>query len=47
MNKSKRLQAIDGESLMNLPLKPLNVVVDTLLSRGLRILAGSPKAGKS
>lgn len=32
---------------MSLPLKPLNFVVDTLLSQGLHILAGSPKVGKS
>lgn len=43
----KRFHTIDGESLMSLPLKPLNFVVDTLLSQGLHILAGSPKVGKS
>ena len=47
MNKPTPLQTIDGESLMSLPLKPLNFVVDTLLSQGLHILAGSPKVGKS
>ena len=47
MNKTKRLQTIDGESLMSLPLTPLNFVVDSLLSQGLHILAGSPKVGKS
>ena len=47
MSKTKRLQTIDGESLMSLPLTPLNFVVDTLLSQGLHILAGSPKVGKS
>lgn len=47
MNKPKRLQTIDGESLMSLPLQPLNFVVDSLLSQGLHILAGSPKVGKS
>ena len=30
MNKSKRLQTIDGESLMSIPLTPLNFVVDTV-----------------
>ena len=43
MSKTKRLQTIGGESLMRLPLTPLNFVVDTLLSQGLHILAGSPK----
>lgn len=47
MNETKRLQTIDGESLMSLPLTPLNFVVDTLLSQGLHVLAGSPKVGKS
>lgn len=41
------LRTIDGATLMSQPLKPLNFVVDTLLSQGLHILAGSPKVGKS
>lgn len=41
------LNTIDGETLMSKPLQPLNFVVDTLLSQGLHILAGSPKVGKS
>ena len=47
MKKENRLQTIDGETLMSRPLTPLNFVVDTLLSQGLHILAGSPKVGKS
>ena len=47
MKQEKRLQTIDGESLMNLPLQPLRFVVDSLLSQGLHVLAGSPKVGKS
>lgn len=43
----KKLNTIDGETLMSQPLQPLNFVVDTLLSQGLHILAGSPKVGKS
>ncbi len=43
----KKLNTIDGETLMSRPLQPLNFVVDTLLSQGLHILAGSPKVGKS
>ena len=42
-----RLPTIDGETLMSKPLQPLNFVVDTLISQGLHILAGSPKVGKS
>lgn len=41
------LHTIDGATLMSLPLQPPNFVVDTLLSQGLHILAGSPKVGKS
>ena len=41
------LRTIDGATLMSMPLHPPNFVVDTLLSQGLHILAGSPKVGKS
>ena len=47
MKPVNRLHTIDGETLMSQPLTPLNFVVDTLLSQGLHILAGSPKVGKS
>ena len=47
MKKENRLLTIDGETLMSQPLTPLNFVVDTLLSQGLHILAGSPKVVKS
>ena len=42
-----KLRTVDGAALMSLPLRPPNFVVDTLLSQGLHILAGSPKVGKS
>ena len=45
LKKENRLLTIDGETLMSQPLTPLNFVVDTLLSQGLHILAGSPKVG--
>ena len=41
------LHTVDGASLMSQPLRPPNFVVDSLLSQGLHILAGSPKVGKS
>lgn len=41
------LNTIDGKTLMSKLLQPLNFVVDTLLSQGLHILAGSPRVGKS
>ena len=42
MKQEKRFQTVDGATLMSQPLKPLNFVVDSLLSQGLHILAGSP-----
>lgn len=38
---------IDGATLMNTPLQPLRFMVDSLISQGLHVLAGSPKVGKS
>ncbi len=32
---------------MSMPLKPINFIIENLLSEGLHILAGSPKVGKS
>ena len=43
----KKLTTIDGATLMSRPLTPIPFIVDTLLSQGLHILAGSPKVGKS
>ena len=45
--KQEKLRTIDGATLMSLPLHPPNFVVETLISQGLHILAGSPKVGKS
>ena len=44
---NRPLITVDGRTLMDRPLEPLRFVVDTLLSQGLHILAGSPKVGKS
>ena len=41
------LRTVDGATLMSQPLHLPNFVVDTLISQGLHILAGSPKVGKS
>ena len=41
------LITVDGRTLIDRPLEPPNFVVDTLISQGLHILAGSPKVGKS
>lgn len=49
MNKENknRFDTIDGATLMSTPLQPLRFVVDSLISQGLHVLAGSPKVGKS
>ncbi len=47
MIQGKRFNTIDGATLMAQPLRPPNFIVDSLLSQGLHILAGSPKVGKS
>ena len=41
------LRTVDGATLMSQPLHLPNFVVDTLISQGLHIPAGSPKVGKS
>ena len=46
-NNRKTLKTIDGRTLMEAELKPLDFVVDSLLATGLHIIAGSPKVGKS
>lgn len=43
----KRFNTIDGQTLMTMPLQPLEFVIENLISKGLHILAGSPKVGKS
>ncbi len=43
----RKLNTIDGATLMAQPLRPPNFIVNSLLSQGLHILAGSPKVGKS
>ena len=47
MKQEKRFQTVDGATLMSQPLRPPNFIMDSLLSQGLHILAGSPKVGKS
>ena len=42
-----RFDTIDGATLMSTPLQSLRFVVDSLISQGLHVLAGSPKVGKS
>lgn len=46
-SNQRKLNTIDGATLMAKSFVPLPFIVDTLLSQGLHILAGSPKVGKS
>ena len=43
----KTLKTINGETLMNTYIPPMEFVVDGLIGQGLHILSGSPKIGKS
>ncbi len=43
----KKLETVNCEEIMTQPLKPIEFVVDNLISQGLFILAGAPKIGKS
>ena len=45
--KRKKLQVIDGETLMDLRLEPTRFCVDTLLPQGACMLSGAAKIGKS
>ncbi len=42
-----KLRTVDAETLLATPLKSVSFIVDGLIPRGLHILAGSPKIGKS
>lgn len=48
MNETKNmLTVVDGETLMDMKLPPTKFCVETLLPRGISILGGAPKIGKS
>ncbi len=42
-----KLKTVNCEEIMTEPLKPIEFVVDNLITQGLFILAGAPKIGKS
>ena len=44
---TKKLNVIDGETLMDARLPKRNFCVETLLPEGISMLGGSPKVGKS
>ncbi len=43
----RKFETVNCEEIMTQPLKPIEFVVDNLISQGLFILAGAPKIGKS
>ena len=45
--QTKKLQVVDGETLMDARLEPTRFVVEQLLPQGLALLGGAPKIGKS
>ena len=47
MSQIKRLQTIDADTLQSTAYEPVSFVIDDLLPRGLHLLAGAPKIGKS
>lgn len=44
---NKKLTVIDGETLMDMRIKPISFCIDSLLPQGVSILCGAPKIGKS
>jgi len=47
VRNNKKLTVIDGETLMNMRIKPISFCIDSLLPQGVSLLCGAPKIGKS
>ncbi len=48
MNETnKRLDIIDGETLIDMRLEPVNFCIEKLLPQGIAMISGAPKIGKS
>ena len=47
MRNNKKLTVIDGETLMDMRIKPISFCIDSLLPQGVSLLCGAPKIGKS
>lgn len=43
----KEFNVVTGEELLNKPLREIEFVVENLIPKGLHLLAGAPKVGKS
>ena len=47
MRNNKKLAVVDGETLMDMRIKPISFCIDSLLPQGVSMLCGAPKIGKS
>ena len=47
VSNNKKLTVIDGETLMDMRIKPISFCIDSLLPQGVSLLCGAPKIGKS
>ena len=47
MCNNKKLAVVDGETLMDMRIKPISFCIDSLLPQGVSMLCGAPKIGKS
>lgn len=47
MRNNKKLTVIDGETLMDMRIKPISFCIDSLLPQGVSLLCCAPKIGKS
>ena len=47
MRNNKKLTVIDGETLMDMRIKPISFCIASLLPQGVSMLCGAPKIGKS
>lgn len=47
VRNNKKLTVIDGETLMDMRIKPISFCIDSLLPQGVSLLCGAPKIGKS
>lgn len=47
VRNNKKLVVVDGETLMDMRIKPISFCIDSLLPQGVSMLCGAPKIGKS
>ena len=47
MPMAEKIKTVDGQTLLNMELPPIQFIVEGLLPQGLHIFAGAAKTGKS